>query len=122
MIFLIEYDRGTAKLFHIQTFDDKDRNVAVNAKLELEIELLKEKLSREVVLLEADSLEALRATHSRYFKSAGELAEVGSTRIGSIEMEDATKVRNRLNKEQSDKEMISGSGASKLKPRRGGRK
>jgi|SRR5471032_2871156 len=108
MIFLIEYDRDAGQLFHIQGFADNERDAAVGARLELEIDLLKEKLSREVVLLEAESVDALRATHSRYFKSASELAEVGGTRMGSIEMEGAAKVRGRLSKEQSNKTKIGG--------------
>lgn len=74
MIFLIHYDRKEGTLHSITEFSSGDRDLAARARLDLEIALMKEDLEREVVLLEADDLAALRSTHARYFRAAGELA------------------------------------------------
>lgn len=68
MIFLVEYDRHAGKLISMRTFESSDRKVASQSRLELEISLMSQGLSREVVLLEAASEAALRETHGRYFR------------------------------------------------------
>lgn len=73
MIFLIHYDRERALLVSMRSFDDSSRDEASRLKLELEISLLGNARGMEVVLLEADSEEDLRKTHSRYFETLAEL-------------------------------------------------
>jgi hypothetical protein len=78
MIFLIEYDRSQGEIVKLDTFSDSERRVAEEARLELEIRLNRNNIDHEVVLLEADSEEALRRTHRRYFESLTELATPSS--------------------------------------------
>jgi hypothetical protein len=73
MIFLIEYDRGHGQIVTIEPFDDSERQKAEDARLEKELELNREGTEREVVLLEAETEEALRRTHRRYFEDLSEL-------------------------------------------------
>ena len=74
MIFLIEYDRPTGTLVQFRRFDDSERQIAQDARLELELKLNSQgNRYREVVLLEAPSEEAVRHTHGRYFKGLAEL-------------------------------------------------
>lgn len=67
MIFLIEYDRRKGELVRLQRFDDSERAQAQTVRLETELRLNREKIVREVVILEAVTEEALRKTHQRYF-------------------------------------------------------
>lgn len=77
MIFLIHYERASSRLVSIADFErTEEANVA---RAELEITLLGCNGTHEVVLLEADSLDALKKTHSRYFSSWDELAKKRST-------------------------------------------
>lgn len=78
MIFLIEYDRARGDLVRLETFPDSERRRADNARLEMEIGLNRDEVEREVVILEAESEEALRRTHRRYFESLTELASLSS--------------------------------------------
>jgi len=68
MIFLIEYDRPTGKLLTFRPFQDSDRSSAQAAKLELELDLHRRGVEREVVFLEAQSEELLRKYYRRYFE------------------------------------------------------
>jgi hypothetical protein len=74
MIFLIEYDRRRSEIVTIISFDDSERQLAEGSRLELELGLNRQGIEREVVLLDADSEEALRRTHRRYFEDLAELA------------------------------------------------
>jgi hypothetical protein len=74
MIFLIEYDRSRGEIVTFNAFSDSERRVAEDARLEMEIGLNRDEVDREVVILEAESEEALRRTHRRYFESLSELA------------------------------------------------
>jgi hypothetical protein len=73
MIFLIEYDRNRGQIVTLETFADSERQKAEDARLELELELNRREVEREVVLLEAETEEALRRTHRRYFEDLAEL-------------------------------------------------
>lgn len=73
MIFLIHYSRHQGMLVSMRNFDDDERDQASSAKVDLEISLLEEEESPEIVLLEADSEDALRLTHGRYFRSLAQL-------------------------------------------------
>ncbi|HCC79413.1 MAG: hypothetical protein A2X25_06805 [Chloroflexi bacterium GWB2_49_20] len=74
MIFLIEYNRKEGKILKLQTYADSDRRIAENARLEMELSLLRSGCSLEVVLLEANSQEDLLLTHRRYFENPEEIA------------------------------------------------
>jgi hypothetical protein len=75
MIFLIEYDRPTGTLVQFRRFDDSERQIAQDVRLELELKLNSQgNRDHEVVILEAPSEEAVRHTHGRYFKGFSELA------------------------------------------------
>jgi len=69
MTFLIEYDRSKGTTLRFESFEDKDRKVAEALRLQIELELSREKIDHEVVLLEAPNKEALRRTHRRYFEN-----------------------------------------------------
>ncbi len=75
MIFLIEYDRSSGKINSLVTFNDSERRKAEDSRLELELRLNRERIKREVVVLEATSEDALRLTHRHYFESIDELAD-----------------------------------------------
>ena len=75
MIFLIDYDNTIGKLANFTSFSDAERSAAERARLDLEIRLSRESVQREVVLLEADDEQALRATHLRYFAHLAELMQ-----------------------------------------------
>lgn len=77
MIFLIEYDRRAGQIVKLLRFEERDREQAANARLEIELELNRHgDNSHEVVLLEAATEDALRRTHRRYFEDA---VRIGST-------------------------------------------
>ena len=75
MIFLIQYDRKKGRLISFQRFDERDRRIAEDERLELELRLNQEEIKNEVVLLEAASEEALRQTHRRYFETLRQLSQ-----------------------------------------------
>ncbi len=73
MLFLIEYDRRSGSLANFKKFEDGEREVAENARLDMEIDLNRRGIGHEIVLLEAENEEALRRTHRRYFEGLSEL-------------------------------------------------
>jgi hypothetical protein len=79
MIFLVEYHRSRGSIAKITTFDDSQREVAEEARLTLELQLHRQDIDREVVILEAASEEALRITHRRYFEDLAELKSTASS-------------------------------------------
>ena len=73
MIFLIQYDRHQGRLVSMESFRDSERKQAQDLLLTLELELNNNGNENEVVLLEAESEEAVRRTHRRYFEDLSEL-------------------------------------------------
>lgn len=73
MLFLIEYNRSRGQIVTFKTFEESERQKAEDARLELELKLNRLGIEREVVLMEAESEEALRRTHRRYFEDLAEL-------------------------------------------------
>ena len=73
MIFLIEYNRPEGKIVSFREFDNSQRRVAEDSRLEMELDLNRKGVDHEVVILEAASEEALRKTHGRYFEDLREL-------------------------------------------------
>jgi hypothetical protein len=76
MLFLIEYDRASGSIVTFERFDAAERKSVEDARLEMEIDLNRRGVEHEVVLLEAETEEALRRTHRRYFESLSELVTV----------------------------------------------
>lgn len=73
MTFIIQYDREAGKIDVLRSFGD--RAAAEAFRLELEIGALSTGMDREIVTLEAESEEALRRTHRRYFDDVAQLME-----------------------------------------------
>jgi hypothetical protein len=76
MLFLIEYDRNRGQIVTFQTFDAEERQKAEDVRLGMELKLNRLGIEREVVLMEAESEEALRRTHRRYFEDLAELVNL----------------------------------------------
>lgn len=74
MLFLIEYDRQRGRLVSFGHFDDSQRQIAEDARLELELALNRSGIDHEVVLLEASTEAALRESHRRYFEDLAGIA------------------------------------------------
>jgi hypothetical protein len=74
MVFLIEYSRSQGKLITLRSFKDDQRAFAEDQRLQLELDLHRQKVDHEVVILEAASEAALEKTHARYFQTAAEIA------------------------------------------------
>ncbi len=75
MIFLIEYDRDQGRIVTFKSFDGSERQDAENSRLEMELSLNHRGIEREVVLLEADTEQAMRLTHRRYFEDLAALVD-----------------------------------------------
>ena len=74
MIFLMHYDRARSRIVDLRRFDEDERSVAEDARLQLEFALRRQRVEHEVLLLEAASEEALRKTHRRYFENLEQLS------------------------------------------------
>jgi hypothetical protein len=79
MYFLIEYDREHGKVSSLRECGDADATRAAEERLALELGLAARNVQREIVLLQAASLDALKLTHKRYFAALEELAAVSGT-------------------------------------------
>ncbi|MBI4777333.1 hypothetical protein HY792_00175 [Candidatus Desantisbacteria bacterium] len=75
MIFLIEYNRRKGQIVNSRDFDDSQRREAADSRLEIELDLNRKGINHEVVLLEADSKDALLRTHRRYFADLTQLLQ-----------------------------------------------
>ena len=89
MIYLLHYDRANGSLVSLEEFPSTQREQAMNARLELELDLHHKGLQHEATLLEAASEAALRRTHGRYFNTKRqiqkEMAEV-LERVGNAKL------------------------------------
>lgn len=74
MLFLIEYARSEGRIVSLKEFNHDDATVAAKFRLQLELDLNRRGIEREVVLLEAENEDALRRTHRRYFETLTQLA------------------------------------------------
>ena len=79
MLFLIEYDRPRGRLVTFRRFADSERQKAQDERLELELELHRQGIEHEVVILGAASEEAIQRTHRRYFENWAELMTAATT-------------------------------------------
>jgi hypothetical protein len=91
MLFLIEYDRPSGSIIQFREFDAASRQLADETRLNLELDLKRQGVEHEVVLLDAPSKEALRHTHSRYFENFENVVElvIGSPQVQALLMETA---------------------------------
>lgn len=71
MIFVIEYDKHSGKTVRFMSFEHYDLIPAEDMRLSIELDLHREGVSHEVVILDAENEEALRKTHGRYFRNRG---------------------------------------------------
>ncbi len=74
MILLIEYDRSKGLIVNEYRFSDSDRIQAEKQRLQIELNLNRQKIDHEVVLLEAVDEKHLRHTHRRYFETLHSIA------------------------------------------------
>jgi hypothetical protein len=74
MLFLIEYDRSKGEIVTFRGFGEDESRSAEQARLEMELDLNRRGVEREVVLLEAENEQALRRTHRRYFEDLAQLS------------------------------------------------
>ena len=70
--YVLVYDQARGQLLEIQDFGSDGANAALARRFELDREYAASP-SVEVVLLSAESQDALRRTHGRYFKSVRQL-------------------------------------------------
>ena len=83
MIFQIEYNRKKGILVTLREFESSQRREALTSRLELEIELNNQGNDHELVLLEAENMDALQRTHYRYFADLHQL--LSSSRLQSMD-------------------------------------
>jgi hypothetical protein len=69
----------------LRKYEDAFREVSEDARLNLELDLNRQGVEHEVVLLDAPDEAALRHTHGRYFESVVELAR-GSAQVQALLM------------------------------------
>ena len=77
--FVIAYDRASGHL-EIKEFESHAREQAILTRFQREVETLSDR-NVEIVLLEADSLEDLHRTHSRYFETFHDIAQRGAAAV-----------------------------------------
>jgi hypothetical protein len=83
MIYLIQYDRRAGALVRVDEFVSTQRHDAEDARLRIELDLLRSGVAHEVVLLEASSQDELRKTHRRYFERLEQLLHPAPTHAAS---------------------------------------
>ncbi len=69
MILLLEYDPKRGSLVSMRRFEDREREEAPAARLDMELDLRRKGLTREAKLLEAPDEATIRRTHRRCFES-----------------------------------------------------
>ena len=74
-IFLLIYDRDARQLERVDEFDQSERPSALAALLNADLAAFHEGRRKEIVLFEADSLDALKQSHGSYFYTVEELAQ-----------------------------------------------
>jgi hypothetical protein len=74
--YLVVYDRSTGAV-EVEEFGDQERDLALHRRFAHEREQ-RNRPEMEVVVLGAESREALERTHARYFKTVQELANTGT--------------------------------------------
>lgn len=75
MIYLLKYDKRRGVLLSILEFGENEAQIAEESRLNFELQTMGAGGNVEIVLLEAESEEALRRTHARYFESLADLSK-----------------------------------------------
>jgi hypothetical protein len=70
--FLLVYDRRTQRLLEQREYSEQDAERAATDRLDREIKFSSEP-EVEVVVLGSDSIETVKRTHARYFRTFSEL-------------------------------------------------
>ncbi|HEY0956149.1 MAG TPA: hypothetical protein VGE36_15425 [Roseateles sp.] len=70
MIFLMNFDPKRRRLHAMKVFQDQQRPLAQDERLNWELQHLRAGDEREIVLLTAVDEDTLRRTHARYFAAA----------------------------------------------------
>lgn len=86
--FLIIFDRAHSRLLSEQCF--AEHRAALEERFRAE-RMHQDNPDIEVVVLSAESKEALRLTHARYFQSTSSLASAGSPRPAAVRATRATR-------------------------------
>jgi hypothetical protein len=81
--FLMVYDRAVGKLIELRSYEEEQIDQALVERFNRELDE-RQRPNVEVVLLSASSLEAVKRTHARYFKTAGELAASAHSSAASV--------------------------------------
>lgn len=85
MLYLIHYDRKKSELISRTEYLDSQRELALSDRLSLELEYNQYSGEREIVLLEAENIEQLRRTHSKYAPySTGEKFFLAALAVGVL--------------------------------------
>ncbi len=74
MICLVIYDRRAGRSLLVREYSDAQRELAEDDRLAEDLAAAHSGLDREIVLIEASSLDALRQTHARYFEDLEQIA------------------------------------------------
>lgn len=88
--FLVQYDRRTGDLDVTEFAGDDARHEALSARVKAET--TRSSADVEVVVLSADSLDELKRTHGRYFRSASELLRDAIVLEDTVGITDAVEV------------------------------
>jgi len=80
--FLVIFDRATGRVLREESFEDRSK--ALEARFEAE-RLHRKSATIEIVVLSANSKEDLHRTHARYFRTVGELAQLGVDRAAAAQ-------------------------------------
>ena len=75
MIFLLQYDRRKGRIVSMESFSAAERTKVQDMLLTLELQQNQNGTNTEIVMLEAESEEALRITHRHYFEDLSELVK-----------------------------------------------
>jgi hypothetical protein len=74
-IFLLVYDRRHQHLSRVDEYEQTERTIAYDERQKAEVRAMRESRDEEIVILEAESLKALKRTHGSYFYTVEELTE-----------------------------------------------
>lgn len=74
-LFLLIYDRKRQAIVSLREWDVSDRDIAEKTRLDAQMKVIEEGTDHEVVFLQSDSLETIKATHGSYFFTFQELAD-----------------------------------------------
>jgi hypothetical protein len=74
-IFLLIYDRSAKRLLRVEEYEQAERDRALRDRHDAEVAAMEQHRDEEIVLFEAESLDALKRTHGSYFYTVRELGE-----------------------------------------------